>query len=134
MSEVTKAVPPFAKLTGDKYDAARDEISLAFDGQDGAAYSIRFPATLAPTLTVRIMTRAAERSVEQEKPQPMYPLRVESATPLQTSDGTPVLGLHMPGNVLLTLAFPPEALQTMKLAIADLLASLEAPPAGGRRH
>ncbi len=129
---ITKAVPPFAKLAGDKYDAASDEISLAFDGQDGAAYSIRFPATLAPTLTMRIMSRAAERSVEQEKPQPMYPLRVESATPMQAPDGTPVLGLHMPGNVLLTLKFPPEALQTMKLAIADLSASLEAPPEGGR--
>ena len=131
---ITKAVPPFAKLTGDKYDADSDEIGLAFDGQDGDAYSIRFPATLAPTLTMRIMTRAAERSVAQEKPQPMYPLRVESATPLQAPDGTPVLGLHMPGNVLLTLEFPPEALQTMKLAIADLLKSLEAPPARDRRH
>ena len=131
---ITKAVPPFAKLTGDKYDAARDEISLAFDGQDGDAYSIRFPATLAPALTMCIMNRAAERSVEKEKPQPMYTFRVESATPMQTSDGTPALVLHMPGNVVLTLEISPEILQTMKLVVADLLTSLEAPPEGGRLH
>ena len=131
---ITKAAPPFAKLTADKYDSSKDEISLAFEGQDGDAYSIRFPATLAPTLCMKIMARAAERKVGRETSQPMYPIRVTSATPLQAADGTPVLGLHMPGNVLLTLAFPPEALQTMKLAVADLLASLEAPPEGDKRH
>ena len=36
---ITKAVPPFAKLASDRYDASADEVGLAFEGRDGHNYS-----------------------------------------------------------------------------------------------
>ena len=129
-----KAVTPFTKLVGDKYDAVRDEISFVFEATDGEVYAIRIPATLAPFLMMRAMTLASERNVAIEKPQPMYPMPVTGVTPLQDHSGKPVLGLHFAGNVLLTVALQPEKLQLMKLALADMEASLAPPPEANKRH